>query len=330
MDLFGLRHTDGTTTLLDFLLKNYPFRVYKEQIAKLLNACASEMVGRDYFLNAQVDFIRKVADAFYSETRDTIFRQNLLGTLEKLSVRYVVQKAAKYLNSLYARRRVQSALIKMEFIPNILKLLNDHADGLSAESAEYAIALFMNLCLRSAGKKICCEYAQRTLNVLTGLLDLDNLQVKSYVHASLYALMSEKEMREAAKATGLGDLLAMHKDTADEVVLSQMDYIVERINSEDATSLSDEVSEDGDDVDDVDEVVGPISFTDETMIAARMRIYRILRTRMKSLRFRKMNSPVKPIWLSISENCHRLKKHQLPKSSLQRRRPPLKRSPKRM
>lgn len=88
-DVFGLRddaNASNQHSVLDFFDKAYPFRVYKEQIAKLLNAAASDIVARDYFC-ASHRFLSMVSGAMMAEPRDTILRQNLLGVLEKLSVR---------------------------------------------------------------------------------------------------------------------------------------------------------------------------------------------------------------------------------------------------
>ena len=50
-------------------------------------------------------------------------------------------------------------------------------DTLSDDSAEYAAALLMNLSIRSSGKKQCNVDRDRVLNILTGLMEHENLQV---------------------------------------------------------------------------------------------------------------------------------------------------------
>jgi hypothetical protein len=55
--------------------------------------------------------------------------------------------------------------------------------------------------------------------------------VKTYVNGALYALLSEPIIREQAKALGTEELMGVYKTTADEVLLAQINYIVEQLNS---------------------------------------------------------------------------------------------------
>jgi LisH domain-containing protein ARMC9 len=43
---------------------------------------------------------------------------------------------------------------------------------------EYAVALLMNLCLRSNGRRQCAEIAEQALNVLASLLTHANHEVR--------------------------------------------------------------------------------------------------------------------------------------------------------
>ena len=90
VDAFGLREAQNESqkSLVAFLDQGYPFRIYKEQIAKLLNAAATDLISRDYFLASKDDhFLPAVCKAMMAEERDTVLRQNLLGVLEKMSIR---------------------------------------------------------------------------------------------------------------------------------------------------------------------------------------------------------------------------------------------------
>lgn len=247
----------GSKSLVEFLAKDYPFRVYQEQIAKLLHVAASDLIGRDYLLQKPDLTLGAALDNVLSDNRDTILRQNLMGLLEKLSV----------------RRTIQSNLIKRGVISHLLTMLNDRADSLCDETAEYAVSILINLCLRTAGKKACAAECDKTLNVLSGLLDHQDPHVQTYVHGILYTLMGHAELRDNANALGFADLLQMHKDSIEPSLIQQVDYILDKLNSglscryslynlysflltvEDQPPFNDAVSEDGEDVDDVDEDV---------------------------------------------------------------------------
>jgi len=70
-----------------------------------------------------------------------VIRKNSLGALQKLSL----------------RRRPQLLMIEHDMIKWIVTTLKNEKDTLSEYSYEYATALFMNLSLRSLGKKKCEE-----------------------------------------------------------------------------------------------------------------------------------------------------------------------------
>ena len=58
----------------------------------------------------------------------------------------------------------------------LVKVLEDN-DSLSDYTLEYSVALLMNLCLRTSGKKRCTSNANQTLKVLSDLLGHDNQEV---------------------------------------------------------------------------------------------------------------------------------------------------------
>ena len=93
----------------------------------------------------------------------------------------------------------RSQLISFDAIKWLLELLGNLAD-LSEYTVEYAVALLMNLCLRSAGKQRCVADAPGTLDTLCNLLDHENDQVRTYIHGTLYSLLSAPAIRKAALA----------------------------------------------------------------------------------------------------------------------------------
>lgn len=77
---------------------------------------------------------------------------------------------------MFYRRALQSEMIEEGMLEWLVSILKDH-DSLSDYTLEYAVALFMNLCLRTAGKKICEAMPQESLRVLADLLGHENQEV---------------------------------------------------------------------------------------------------------------------------------------------------------
>jgi hypothetical protein len=67
-------------------------------------------------------------------------------------------------------------MINDDIISWLFDLLKD-TETLSDYTLEYAIALLMNLCLRSTGKLKCTQDAKQTINVLSDLLGNSNHEV---------------------------------------------------------------------------------------------------------------------------------------------------------
>eukprot|EP00842_Homolaphlyctis_polyrhiza_P002553 jgi/Hompol1/3299/HPOL_003191-RA len=125
-------------------------------------------------------------------------------------------------------------------------------EPLSEYTIEYASALMMNLCLRTLGKQECSEHPQQTLKILNELIEHDNVQVKTYANGTLYSVLSEKAVRECARSIGMEEQLSYLRQVSDEQLVKQIDFVIERLNSEEDQS-SDDVSEDGDEDDTVDD-----------------------------------------------------------------------------
>ena len=67
-------------------------------------------------------------------------------------------------------------MIERGVIEWLVTVLEDN-DSLSDYTLEYSVALLMNLCLRTAGKKKCIGNSHQTLKVLSDLLGHDNTEV---------------------------------------------------------------------------------------------------------------------------------------------------------
>ncbi|KAJ3073086.1 LisH domain-containing protein armc9 [Rhizoclosmatium hyalinum] len=203
-----------------------------EQMARFLNTMTSECIGRDYILaGEEAGITAALVTALVNETRDSLYQQNLLGTLQKLSL----------------RRSAQSTMNKMNVLEFLHKLL-EHSDSLSDYSCEYGTALFMNLCLRTAGRKQCLQNPVRTLETLLGLLEIDSMQIQTYVNGALYSILSEPAFRECATSLRLNESLLFLQKSANDQVKGQINFVLEQLYSTDQQH-DDAVSEDGADED---------------------------------------------------------------------------------
>ncbi|KAI9143232.1 hypothetical protein BKA69DRAFT_1037040 [Paraphysoderma sedebokerense] len=215
----------------------------KEQTAKLLNLMSSDWMGREYLLSKKAFIVPILVSCFKAEATDTEIRQNILGVLQKLSL----------------RRSAQSAMNQQNLIAIVLNMLND-LESLSEYSVEYGVALLMNLCLRTSGKKQCAENPTHVLKVLNMMIEHENLQVKTYVNGTLYSILSETRIRDQARAMGMLELLKLLRNAADELVQRQVDYVIDQLNSDSVDDSSDTLSEDGEEddyEDDIDEEEEP-------------------------------------------------------------------------
>jgi hypothetical protein len=72
-------------------------------------------------------------------------------------------------------------MISLDLIKWIVVTIRDELETLSDYSLEYATALLMNLSLRVEGKNKCEEIPD-LLNVLSELIENENLQVRTHVN----------------------------------------------------------------------------------------------------------------------------------------------------
>ncbi len=89
---------------------------------------------------------------------------------------------------------------------------------MSKNSLEYGVALLMNLCLRTNGRKKCAEIAEQAITTLSTLLAHPDhevylclhtkthfycflyvyIQVRPYINSSLYSILTLKSIRDKA------------------------------------------------------------------------------------------------------------------------------------
>ncbi|NXL73767.1 ARMC9 protein, partial [Leptocoma aspasia] len=188
--------------------------VVRQYMARLINAFASLIEGRAY-LSQNPTLLQMLEDRLKAEDKDSLTWENVLGALQKFSL----------------RRTLQSAMIKDGLIFWLVDVLID-PDCLSDYNLEYCAALLMNLCLRSAGKKICASIPNPMLRVLSGLLDHENPKVQSYVNGVLYSILAIPSVREEAKEMGMEEILRCFIKERNEEMVRQIEYVIKQLNSE--------------------------------------------------------------------------------------------------
>ncbi|XP_024898982.1 lisH domain-containing protein ARMC9 isoform X5 [Pteropus alecto] len=211
--------------------------VVRQYMARLVNAFASLAGGRLYVAQS-TKLLRVLEERLREEDKDTATRENVLGALQKLSL----------------RRPLQTAMIQDGLIFWLVDILKD-PDCLSDYTLEYSAALLMNLCLRSAGKNVCAKAAGLVLKVLSDLLGHENHEIQPYVNGALYSILSIPSIREEARAMGMEDILRCFIKEGNAETVRQIEFIIKQLNSEE---LPDGVLESDDDEDEDDETVQDI------------------------------------------------------------------------
>ncbi|KAM5164049.1 lisH domain-containing protein ARMC9 isoform 2-T3 [Mantella aurantiaca] len=188
--------------------------IVRQYTARLINAFASLSDGRVY-LSQNPYLLRSLEAALKAEERDAITRENVLGSLQKLSL----------------RRPMQSAMIKDGLIDWLVQELED-TEHLSDYTVVYSVALLMNLCLRNAGKRVCSKNASHMLRVLSDLLGHENHEIRPYVNGTLYSVLAVTLIREEARAMGMQEILRCFIKEGNADMNRQIEFIIRQLNSE--------------------------------------------------------------------------------------------------
>uniref|UniRef100_A0A8C3KQ74 LisH domain-containing protein ARMC9 n=1 Tax=Calidris pygmaea TaxID=425635 RepID=A0A8C3KQ74_9CHAR len=211
--------------------------VVRQYMARLINAFASLAEGRVY-LSQNPALLRMLEERLKAEDKDSLTWENVLGALQKFSL----------------RRALQSAMIKDGLIFWLVDVLRD-TDCLSDYTLEYSVALLMNLCLRSAGKKMCARIATHVLKVLSNLLGHENHEIQPYVNGALYSILAIPSVREEARAMGMEEILRCFIKEGNAEMIRQIEYIIKQLNSEEPLNdsiVSDDEEEEEDEEEDHD------------------------------------------------------------------------------
>jgi hypothetical protein len=137
-----------------------------------------------YLLKREI--VLALLERMVAEDGDTMARQNILGALQKLSL----------------RRKAQSYMIDLGAISWLHQALT-HRSELCEYSEEYAVALIMNLCLRSAGRRFCESSCLGVVDLLKDMLTHESDQVRTCIHGALFTLLGNRALRERAVSIGI-------------------------------------------------------------------------------------------------------------------------------
>ncbi|KAM6177742.1 lisH domain-containing protein ARMC9 isoform 3-T3 [Rhynchocyon petersi] len=206
----------------------------RQYMARLVNAFASLAEGRHY-LAQNTKVLRMLEERLKEENKDAITRENVLGALQKFSL----------------RRPLQTAMIRDGLVFWLIDILKD-PDCLSDYTLEYSVALLMNLCLRSAGKNMCAKVAGLVLKVLSDLLGHENHEIQPYVNGALYSILSIPSIREEARAMGMEDILRCFIKEGNAEMIRQIEFIIKQLNSEELLDAGLESDDDEDEDDEED------------------------------------------------------------------------------
>ncbi|XP_019904723.2 lisH domain-containing protein ARMC9 isoform X2 [Esox lucius] len=234
-DLLDLHSAQQKTMLRLTRLKN---EIVRQYMARLINALASLSEGRAY-LSQVPSVLLVLLESLKTEEKDSLSRENVLGALQKLSL----------------RRSQQSAMIGAGLIGWLVEELQD-SDCLSDYTLEYAVALLMNLCLRTRGKRECARNAKSILKVLTDLLGHENQQIRPYVNGALYSILAVPAVREEAREMSMEEILGCYSREENPELNRQIEFIIKQLNSgevpeEGRESDNEEEEEDDDDEEDM-------------------------------------------------------------------------------
>ncbi|VDL90753.1 unnamed protein product [Schistocephalus solidus] len=126
---------------------------------------------------------------------------------------------------------MQTAMVELGMVEWLVDLL-ELTDNQSDYTLEYAVALFMNLCLRTAGKQRCVPLSNRVLKLLTDLISHENTSILSYVNGALFSILSLPELQRTAEAMDLEGILRCFMRSDQPELNRQFEFIIKQMNSD--------------------------------------------------------------------------------------------------
>ena len=250
-DVLGiLNGSKGGEVFKKLLVNNY--EIIAEYAARFINSIATHSRGRKYVMANGARCVACLCKVLLGMDTDSILRQQVLGSLQKCSL----------------KREAQDSMIRHGMVEWTLKVLKGHGNGngLADYSLEYVTALLMNLCLRTEGKKAASNASNDCLLVLTELLECGNAQVRHYINGTIYSLLGRLDLRERAVTMKMDETLRLISSRSQPVFRRQLTFILSLLISSTPESPSDDdEEEDGDEVD--ESGVTPDSVTEDERIA---------------------------------------------------------------
>ncbi|CAJ0932012.1 unnamed protein product, partial [Mesorhabditis belari] len=215
-DILLLRHRKTSVTGTIFLGSESNGLESREQLARFVNAIASFKVGRDYLLSIGQgkELMGQILGCLRTKRIHSQTQDNLLATLQKLSI----------------RSQVQRDLLQLGVLDWLLPILEGR---LSSYAQEFGAALLMNLCMCQAGQPTLLKYLDPIIQTLKILTKIHNSSMCPYLNGCIYGLMALGRARSRARDAGFEFALQNKLDRADCTLDEfQLPFLMRQIRGE--------------------------------------------------------------------------------------------------
>lgn len=145
------------------------------------------------------------------------------------------------------KKLAQELLIKYDMIRIIVDVLENKSEVINPQFLEFCVALLVNILLHKDGPRKAEEIREDIMRALINLIESDIINVRSFVHASLYPLLSHQSFRETAKRFGLLENIKFLLENKDSIEHNhQLIYLKEKLEKdEDDPQAQEEEEEEG-------------------------------------------------------------------------------------
>ncbi|CAD8153513.1 unnamed protein product [Paramecium pentaurelia] len=203
------------------------------QVLKLMNALASDYVGRTY-LTSNTNLIKFLIESIKKDQTDSIKRKNSIGTLQKLSL----------------RKQSQIWMLDNDIIQVALNILKREKFQLSEYTYEYITALIMNLSLSPRGRDSLSINKELAFEVLFELIEYPNDQIRTFINGTFYSMFSRRDLRKYAYQLNIPQELHKILSISDYKFKKQIQYMIEQLKTNDDDYQQQQLEQDND-VDDL-------------------------------------------------------------------------------
>ncbi|EFC47185.1 predicted protein [Naegleria gruberi] len=224
-DLFGI--VNNEKKILQALLFSKDEMVV-EYTLRLINIFSTENVGVVYLTKdlTQNTIIMDLIQILELERSDSIIRQNVVSILQKLSV----------------KSKPQQQMVNNDLIDIVCKILSN-PENCGDFTTEYGVSLLMNLCLGKVSIR-ACERSD-IIPVLMDLIQHESPQVRTYVHGTLYSVLSfSNVLKQQARDHGLEDKLKIIRKMSEDELSKQIAYIQDVLSKEETSDEDSNFDED--------------------------------------------------------------------------------------